>query len=123
MVEVTFRQLDKLNFLLDGVLKVGFNEICFVLLGVVQLDVYKDKVCKVVIDNVIYQVQELVNGFYCKLGLVYSVCYYVFNYQFSLMVWMMKVDVVLVFVQEIYEQVVIQFDDQVDVVFQLEFVD
>lgn len=118
-----FCQLDKLNFLLDGVLKVGFNEICFVLLGVVQLDVYKDKVCKVVIDNVIYQVQELVNGFYCKLGLVYSVCYYVFNYQFSLMVWMMKVDVVLVFVQEIYEQVVIQFDDQVDVVFQLEFVD
>ncbi len=42
-VEVTLRQLDKLNGLLDGALKAGLNEIRSVSLGVAQPDAYKDK--------------------------------------------------------------------------------
>lgn len=69
-VEVTLRQLDKLNSLLDGALKAGLNEIRSVSLGVAQPDAYKDKARKAAIDNAIHQAQELANGFHRKLGLV-----------------------------------------------------
>lgn len=49
--------------------------------------------------------------------------YHVSNYQPSPMVRMMKADAAPVSAQETYEQAAIQFDDQVDVVFQLEPVD
>ncbi|HRM39107.1 MAG TPA: oxidative stress defense protein [Escherichia coli] len=114
-VEVTLRQLDKLNSLLDGALKAGLNEIRSVSLGVAQPDAYKDKARKAAIDNAIHQAQEL--------GPVYSVRYHVSNYQPSPMVRMMKADAAPVSAQETYEQAAIQFDDQVDVVFQLEPVD
>ncbi|VTN11633.1 26 kDa periplasmic immunogenic protein precursor [Raoultella terrigena] len=45
-VEVTLRQLDKLNGLLDGALKAGLNEVRSVSLGVAQPDAYKDKARK-----------------------------------------------------------------------------
>ncbi|MFR0192597.1 oxidative stress defense protein, partial [Escherichia coli] len=122
-VEVTLRQLDKLNSLLDGALKAGLNEIRSVSLGVAQPDAYKDKARKAAIDNAIHQAQELANGFNRKLGPVYSVRYHVSNYQPSPMVRMMKADAAPVSAQETYEQAAIQFDDQVDVVFQLEPVD
>lgn len=67
-VEVTLRQLDKLNSLLDGALKAGLNEIRSVSLGVAQPDAYKDKARKAAIDNAIHQAQELANGFHRKLG-------------------------------------------------------
>ncbi|STH69838.1 oxidative stress defense protein [Escherichia coli] len=70
-VEVTLRQLDKLNSLLDGALKAGLNEIRSVSLGVAQPDAYKDKARKAAIDNAIHQAQELANGFHRKLGPVY----------------------------------------------------
>lgn len=63
-VEVTLRQLDKLNSLLDGALKAGLNEIRSVSLGVAQPDAYKDKARKAAIDNAIHQAQELANGFH-----------------------------------------------------------
>ncbi|EOA6760123.1 oxidative stress defense protein [Escherichia coli] len=122
-VEITLRQLDKLNSLLDGALKAGLNEIRSVSLGVAQPDAYKDKARKAAIDNAIHQAQELANGFNRKLGPVYSVRYHVSNYQPSPMVRMMKADAAPVSAQETYEQAAIQFDDQVDVVFQLEPVD
>ncbi|EEU9359005.1 oxidative stress defense protein [Escherichia coli] len=122
-VEVTLRQLDKLNSLLDGALKAGLNEIRSVSLGVAQPDAYKDKARKAAIDNAIHQAQELANGFHRKLGPVYSVRYHVSNYQPSPMVRMMKADAAPVSAQETYEQAAIQFDDHVDVVFQLEPVD
>ena len=65
----------------------------------------------------------MANGFNRKLGPVYSVRYHVSNYQPSPMVRMMKADAAPVSTQETYEQAAIQFDDQVDVVFQLEPVD
>mgnify|MGYP003603440706 CR=1 FL=1 len=42
-VEVTLRQLDKLNGLLDGALKAGLNEVRSVSLGVAQPDAIKTK--------------------------------------------------------------------------------
>lgn len=67
-VEVTLRQLDKLNSLLDGALKAGLNEIRSVSLGVAQPDAYKDKARKAAIDNAIHQAQELANGLHRKVG-------------------------------------------------------
>lgn len=120
-VEVTLRQLDKLNALLDGALKAGLNEIRSVSLGVAQPDTYKDKARKAAIDDAIHQAEQLAAGFNSKLGPVYSVRYYVSNYQPSPMVRMMKADAApATSAQETYEQPVIQFDDQVDVVFQIE---
>lgn len=120
-VEVTLRQLDKLNALLDGALKAGLNEIRSVSLGVAQPDAYKDKARKAAIDDAIHQAEQLAAGFKSKLGPVYSVRYHVSNYQPSPMVRMMKADAApAASAQETYEQPVIQFDDQVDVVFQIE---
>ncbi|EAA8388492.1 oxidative stress defense protein [Salmonella enterica] len=120
-VEVTLRQLDKLNSLLDGALKAGLNEIRSVSLGVAQPDAYKDKARKAAIDDAIHQAQALATGFHSKLGPVYSVRYHVSNYQPSPVVRMMKAaEAAPVSAQETYEQPTIQFDDQVDVVFQLE---
>ncbi|MRS14287.1 oxidative stress defense protein [Enterobacteriaceae bacterium RIT691] len=120
-VEVTLRQLDKLNSLLDGALKAGLNEIRSVSLGVAQPDQYKDKARKAAIDDAVHQAQALASGFNAKLGPVYSVRYHVSNYQPSPMVRMMKADAAAApSAQETYEQPTIQFDDQVDVVFQLE---
>lgn len=120
-VEVTLRQLDKLNSLLDGALKAGLNEIRSVSLGVAQPGAYKDKARKAAIDDAIHQAQALAAGFNSKLGPVYSVRYHVSNYQPSPVVRMMKAaEAAPVSAQETYEQPTIQFDDQVDVVFQLE---
>lgn len=120
-VEVTLRQLDKLNGLLDGALKAGLNEIRSVSLGVAQPDAYKDKARKAAIDDAVHQAQELAAGFHSKLGPVYSVRYHVSNYQPSPMVRMMKAaDAAPVSAGETYEQATIQFDDRVDVVFELQ---
>lgn len=120
-VEVTLRQLDKLNALLDGALKAGLNEIRSVSLGVAQPEEYKDKARKAAIDDAIHQAQQLASGFNSKLGPVYSVRYHVSNYQPSPVVRMMKADAApAVSAEESYEQPTIQFGDQVDVVFQLE---
>ncbi|MBX4288937.1 hypothetical protein K4G89_22290, partial [Mycobacterium tuberculosis] len=68
-----------------------------------------------------HQAQELAAGFHSKLGPVYSVRYHVSNYQPSPMVRMMKAaDAAPVSAQETYEQATIQFDDQGDVVFELQ---
>lgn len=119
-VEVTVRQLDKLNSLLDGALKAGLNEIRSVSLGVAQPEKYKDEARKAAIDDAVRQAQQLAAGFNSKLGPVYSVRYHVSNYQPSPMVRMMKAEAAPVSAQDTYEQPTIQFDDQVDVVFQLE---
>jgi Uncharacterized conserved protein len=119
-VEVTLRQLDKLNALLDAALKAGLNEIRSVSLGVAQPDAYKDKARKAAIDDAVHQAKELAAGFNSKLGPVYSIRYHVSNYQPSPMVRMMKADAAPVSAQETYEQPTIQFGDQVDVVFELQ---
>ncbi|XES83591.1 oxidative stress defense protein [Franconibacter pulveris] len=120
-VEVTLRQLDKLNDLLDGALKAGLNEIRSVSLGVAHPEEYKDKARKAAIDDAVRQAQQLASGFKRNLGPVYSVRYHVSNYQPGPMVRMMKAEAAApVSAQDTYDQQTIQFDDQVDVVFELQ---
>lgn len=121
-VEVTVRQLDKLNAILDGALKAGLNEIRSVSLGVAKPETYKDEARKAAIKDAQYQAEQLAAGFNRKLGPVYSVRYRVSNYQPSPapMVRMMKADAAAVSAQESYEQPTIEFNDQVDVVYALQ---
>jgi uncharacterized protein YggE len=120
-VEVTLRQLDKMNELLDGALKSGLNEIRSVSLGVAHPEEYKDKARKEAINDATRQAKLLAEGFNSKLGPVYSVRYHVSNYQPAPMVRMMKADAAApASAQDTYDQQTIQFDDQVDVVFELQ---
>jgi uncharacterized protein YggE len=120
-VEVTVRQLDRLNELLDGALKAGLNEIRSVTMGVANPEQYKDKARKAAIDDATAQARKLAQGFNSKLGPVYSVRYHVANYRPVPMVRMMKAaDSAPVSAQETYDQQTIQFDDRVDVVFELQ---
>ncbi|CPR16841.1 oxidative stress defense protein [Brenneria goodwinii] len=121
-VEVTLRQLDKLNELLDGALKSGLNEIRTVDLGVANPDVYRDKVRQKAIEQATSQAQSLAKGFNTTLGPIYSIRYHVTNYQPVPMARMFKAADVAVQSEaaQTYEQQTIHFDDQVDVVFELQ---
>lgn len=120
-VEVTLRQLDKLNDLLDGALKSGLNEIRTVELGVVDAESYKEQARKAAIANATQQASALAEGFNAKLGPVYSVRYHVANYQPMPMARMYKAAAAPAdtTAQQTYEQQSIHFDDQVDVVFEI----
>lgn len=120
-VQVTLRQLDKLNELLDGALKSGLNEIRAVELGVTNPDSFKDQARKAAIDNATKQAAALAEGFNAKLGQVYSIRYHVANYQPMPMARMYKAASASAdtTAQQTYEQQSIHFDDQVDVVFEI----
>lgn len=120
-VEVTLRQLDKMNSLLDGALKAGLNEIRSVSLGVAQPEAFKNKARQAAINDAITQAQQLAEGFHRKLGPVYSIRYHVTNYRPAPMLRMMKEDAAApVSAQDTYDRQTINFDDQVDVVFELD---
>lgn len=120
-VQVTLRQLDKLNELLDGALKSGLNEIRAVELGVTNPENYKDQARKAAMDNATKQAAALAEGFNAKLGPVYSIRYHVANYQPMPMARMYKAAAASAdtTAQQTYEQQSIHFDDQVDVVFEI----
>ncbi|WON77928.1 oxidative stress defense protein [Serratia sp. UGAL515B_01] len=120
-VEVTVRQLDKLNALLDEALKSGLNEIRAVELGVANPDVYRAQARQKAIENATQQAASLAKGFNAKLGSVYSVRYQVSNPQPMPVARMFKVASAApeADAAQTYEQQSIHFDDQVDVVFEL----
>ncbi|TCV05567.1 hypothetical protein EDC54_106206 [Samsonia erythrinae] len=121
-VEVTLRQLDKLNELLDGALKSGLNEIRSVELGVANPDVYRDEARKKAIEQATQQAEALAQGFKATLGPIYSIRYHVANYQPMPIARMFKTADAATQneVAQTYEQQTIHFDDQVDVVFELQ---
>ncbi|WP_338558091.1 oxidative stress defense protein [Erwinia sp. E_sp_B04_7] len=121
-VQVTLRQLDKLNDLLDGALKSGLNEIRSVELGVANPEQYRDKARQAAIDNATQQAGQLAKGFNAKLGAVYSIRYHVANYQPMPVARMYKMAdaAPMTSAAETYEKQSIHFDDQVDVVFELQ---
>ncbi|EJS93779.1 YggE [Pectobacterium wasabiae CFBP 3304] len=121
-VEVTLRQLDKLNELLDGALKSGLNEIRTVELGVANPETYRDDARKKAIEQATSQAAALAQGFNAKLGPIYSVRYHVANYQPMPMARMFKTADAAAQTEaaQTYEQQTIHFDDQVDVVFELQ---
>lgn len=114
------RKLDKLSELLDGALKAGLNEIRSVSMGVSQPDTYKDAARKAAINDAIQQANALAEGFHANVGPVYSVRYHVTNYQPAPVMRMMKADAAPVSAQDTYDQQTIPFNDQVDVVFELQ---
>lgn len=121
-VQVTLAKLDKLNELLDGALKAGLNEIRAIELGVAHPNRYRDQARQKAIDHAIAQAKSLAEGFHTQLGPVYSIRYQVANYQPMPIARMYKTadaggqsDAA-----QTYEQQSIHFDDQVDVVFQLQ---
>lgn len=120
-VQVTLRQLDKLNELLDGALKSGLNEIRSVELGVANPDSYRDKARQAAIENATQQAGALAQGFNTQLGQVYSIRYHVANYQPMPVARMFKAAdaAPMTSAAQTYEQQSIHFDDQVDVVFEL----
>lgn len=120
-VQVTLRQLDKLNDLLDGALKSGLNEIRAVELGVANPDEYRDRARQKAIDNAVQQATALAQGFKTQLGPIYSVRYHVANYQPAPVnrMYMASDAAGKHSAEQTYEQQTIQFDDQVDVVFEL----
>ncbi|PII53501.1 oxidative stress defense protein [Serratia sp. OLHL2] len=121
-VQVTLRQLDKLNELLDGALKSGLNEIRAVELGVAKPDVYREQARQKAIENATQQAESLAKGFHAKLGPVYSIRYRVANYQPMPVARMYKTAGAAAEndAAQTYEQQSIHFDDQVDVVFELQ---
>ena len=121
-VQVTLRQLDKLNELLDGALKSGLNEIRSVELGVAKPDVYREQARQKAIENATQQAASLAKGFNAKLGPVYSIRYHVANYQPMPVARMYKSAGAAAEsdAAQTYEQQSIHFDDQVDVVFELQ---
>ncbi|CAO97856.1 Putative exported protein [Erwinia tasmaniensis Et1/99] len=121
-VQVTLRHLEKLNELLDGALKSGLNEISGVELGVANPEQYRNQARKAAIADATQQAGELAQGFGTKLGQIYSIRYHVANYQPMPMARMYKTAdaAVMTSAAQTYEQQSIHFDDQVDVVFELQ---
>lgn len=121
-VQVTLRQLDKLNELLDGALKSGLNEIRAVELGVAKPEVYREQARQKAIKNASQQAALLAEGFNAKLGLVYSIRYHVANFQPMPVSRMFRAAGAVAEgdVAQTYGQQNIRFDDQVDVVFELQ---
>ncbi|WP_192457859.1 oxidative stress defense protein [Musicola keenii] len=121
-VEVTLRQLDKLDALLDGALKAGLNEIRMVDFGVSNPDTYREQARKKAIEQATHQAQSLAAGFNTTLGPIYSIRYHVSNYQPMPVARMLKATEALApnDVAQTYQQQAIHFDDQVDVVFELQ---
>ncbi|MFC3396751.1 oxidative stress defense protein [Brenneria rubrifaciens] len=121
-VEVTLRQLDKLNELLDGALKSGLNEIRTVDLGVANPETYREEARKKAMEQATAQAQSLAQGFNAKLGPIYSIRYHVANYQPMPVARIFKTADVAAQSEaaQTYEQQNINFDDQVDVVFELQ---
>ncbi|EOS95942.1 oxidative stress defense protein [Erwinia tracheiphila] len=121
-VQITLRQLDKLNGLLDGALKSGLNEIRSVELAVAEPENYRNQARQAAINNAIQQAAELAKGFNAKLGSVWSIRYRVANYQPMPITRMYKTAdaAPMMSAAQTYEQRSIHFDDRVDVVFELQ---
>lgn len=120
-VEVTLRQLDKLNPLLDGALKAGLNEIRAIELGVANPETYREQARQKAIEQAVGQAKSLASGFHATLGPVYSIRYHVSNYQPTPTVRLFKTAApAAAQADQTYQQQNIRFDDQVDVVFELQ---
>ena len=121
-VQVTVHQIDKLNKLLDGALKLGLNEINAIKLGVANPCVYRQQTRQKAIANAISVADSLAEGFNVKRGPIYSIRYSVTNDQAKPIALMYKSSEANSQTNpaKTYEQETIHFDDQVDVVFELE---
>ena len=119
-IQITVRQLAKLNELLDGALKLGLNEIRAIKLGVASPDSYREQVRKKAIHNAILLATSLADGFKVKLGPIYSIHYQGDNDQSPLPVMFLRAENASTTTpSQTYQQQTIHFKDQVEVVFEL----
>ncbi|KLN97605.1 oxidative stress defense protein [Moellerella wisconsensis] len=124
-VEVKVKKLDQLNTLLDGALKAGLNEINSVQFGVSNPQQYREQAREQAIKNAIEQANALASGFKVQLGPVYSISYRAPDaapYPMPRVNYSMKMagaPVTQADVDETYQQQSIDFNDQVDVIFEL----
>lgn len=119
-VQVTVREIGKLNQLLDGALKLGLNEIQAIKLGVAKPSNYREQVRKKAIQNAILLATSLAEGFKVKLGPIYSIHYQGYNDQSPLPVMFLRENASTSTPSQTYQQQSIHFKDQVEVVFSLE---
>lgn len=119
-VQITVRRVDKIDALLDGALKLGLNEIRDIKLSVANPTFYQAQARKKAIENAIYQASSLAEGFKVKLGPVYSIRYHMGSYQPRLVMYNSTNADSSNDLAKTYEQETIHFDDQVDVVFELQ---
>jgi len=119
LVQVIVRQVGKINELLDGALKFGLNEIRDVKLSVANPTIYREQVRKKAIENAIFQAGSLAEGFKVKLGPIYSIRYHTDNQPIPVMYNSVRA-ASSSNTAKTYEQETIHFDDQVDVVFELQ---
>ncbi len=118
-VQVTLREIGKLNEILDGALKLGLNEIREIKLGVANPDSYHEQVRQKAIQNALLLARSLANGFKVKLGPIYSIHYQADNESSPLPVMFLRAENVANSVSQTYQQQTIHFKDQVAVVFGL----
>lgn len=120
-VQITVRQIVKLNELLDGALKLGLNEIRALKLGVANPNSYREQVRKKAIQTVILQATSLAEGFKVRLGPVYSIHYQGDNDSMPVPVMFLRAENASTNnADKTYQQQTIHFKDQVDVVFELQ---
>lgn len=121
-VQITVRQIGKLNQLLDGALKMGLSEIHAIKLGVANPNNYREQVRKKVIQAAILQANSLAEGFKVKLGPVYSIHYQGDNDQSmpGPVMFLRTENAIANNPDKTYQQQTIHFKDQVDVVFELQ---
>lgn len=120
-VQVSVREIGKLNQLLDGALKLGLNDIQAIKLGVAQPSNYREQVRKKAIQNAILLATSLAEGFKVKLGPIYSIHYQGYNDQSPLPVMCLRAENASTSTpSQTYQQQSIHFKDHVEVVFGLE---
>lgn len=120
-VTVTVRNIDKLNDLLDGALKGGLNEIRSVTPGVADAARYQQQARQEAIKDAISQAQVLAAGFHAELGPVWSIQYHTENArpQPVMRMYALAKASADTTPQETYQQQSINFDDELNVVFEL----
>lgn len=120
-VAVTVRELSKLNSLLDGALQAGLNDIRALTPGVAHPEQYQEQARQAAIASAMSQSKALAKSFNSTLGPIYSVRYHASDPQSVPMLRAMYADsrTSASNVQDTYENAVIQFHDQVDVVFRI----
>ena len=119
-VQVTLRQLGKLNEILDGALKLGLNEIRAITFGVASPDRYQEQVRQKAIQNATLLARSLAKGFEVKLGSIYSIHYQGDNEQSPLPVMFLRSENAASTPSRTYQQQIMHFKDQVAVVFELQ---
>lgn len=123
-VQVTLRDLNKLNDLLDGALAANLNEIRSIELGVAEPEEYRQKARQAAIEDATKRASVLAQGFQSNLGQVYSIRYDTSSrprpIAMSMRAYSAKGAMAQQDAAETYERQNIHFEDQVDVVFRLQ---